>query len=273
MVEPGLTERVLRREQWIVGGCLLLIVALAWAWLFHAQAGMAPGAGPQVAAVAAMAGEAMPPSPPPLAAYFAQAAAMWFLMMTAMMLPSAAPMILLYGRFARGVADQGGALAPTALFGGSYLAVWAGFSLAAAGLQAALVHSGVISQAELGLGDRRIAGALLLAVGLYQLTPLKRACLEACRSPIGFLTRYWRPSAAGALRLGVRHGAYCVGCCWLIMALLFIGGVMSLTWVAALALVVLIEKATPFGPVVGRAAGVAALAYGAALLFGLRLPL
>ena len=121
---------------------------------------------------------------------------MWLIMMIAMMLPSAAPMILLYGKLARGGRQQGGVFASTTVFAGLYLAVWGGFSAIAALVQWALVRSGAISDMGLAFGDRRIAGALLIAAGLYQLTPLKRACLEKCRSPLSFLMRLWRPGMA-----------------------------------------------------------------------------
>jgi predicted metal-binding membrane protein len=219
--------------------------------------------------MAGMAGMAMAPPKAGLA-YFGGAFVMWLLMMVAMMLPSATPMILTYARFARGVREQGKVLAPTALFAGVYLAVWAGFSLAAAGLQTVLVQSGAVSAASLALGEPRIAGALLIAAGLYQLTPLKRVCLENCRSPLSFLVRLWRPTWAGTVRLGLLHGLYCLGCCWLIMALLFVGGVMSLAWVAVLAVIVLIEKVAPGGRQIGTIAAGVAMFVGAALVLGLR---
>jgi predicted metal-binding membrane protein len=246
---------------------------MAWMWLFQTglemrAADQAAVATPDMSGMAGMNMAGMPDMPgmamggPPAAlapagpAYLFSAFAMWLLMMVAMMLPSAAPMILLYERFAKGVKRQGRALAPTFLFAATYLGVWAGFSLLAAAVQFLLVQSGLISAMGLALGSRRIAGLLLIAAGLYQLTPLKRACLAACRSPLSFLTRLWRPGWAGALRLGFAHGLYCLGCCWLLMALLFVGGVMNLAWVAALAILVLIEKVAPIGDRFGAAVGV-----------------
>jgi predicted metal-binding membrane protein len=173
---------------------------------------------------------------------------------------------LLYGRLARGARAQGAALAPTAIFAVVYLAAWAAFSLAAAIAQWLLVRSGLVSELTLAFGDRRIGGALLIAAGLYQMTPLKRTCLESCRSPMSFLMRLWRPSWAGAARLGLAHGLYCLGCCALLMALLFVFGVMNLAWVAALALFVLIEKVLPFGSPLGILAGVASIGVGAIMM-------
>ncbi|HEV2078412.1 MAG TPA: DUF2182 domain-containing protein [Allosphingosinicella sp.] len=166
---------------------------------------------------------------------------MWVVMMVAMMLPSAAPMILLFARVAQGA---GPALNST-LFVASYLIVWALFSLAATVAQAALISAGILSDMTLALGDGGMAGGLLVLVGLYQLSPLKEACLDACRAPLSFILRLWRPGVAGTLRLGFAHGTYCVGCCWGLMLLLFVGGVMNIAWIVGLALLVLVEKVAP----------------------------
>ena len=191
--------------------------------------------------------------------------AMWAIMMVAMMLPSAAPMILLYARVAARAPRETSMLAPTFVFAGTYVALWSVFAVIATSLQWALSGLHVVSDVTMAVGDRRIGGALLLVTGLYQLTPLKRICLDNCRSPLSFLTARWRPGINGAVRLGLAHGAYCVGCCWLLMALLFVGGVMNLIWVAAIAIIVLIEKTVPFGDRDGRIAG------GLAILAGLTL--
>ena len=240
-------ERALLRDRWIVGVCLALLVALACLWLWRDHAAMAQWD----ASMAAMgmkdmemAGGPMATSSAP-AAYIVEAFVMWFIMMVAMMLPSAAPMILLYGKLARAGRQQGGVFASTTMFAGVYLAVWGGFSAVAALIQWALVSSGAISDMGLAFGDHRVAGALLIAAGLYQFTPLKHACLKKCRSPFSFLMRLWRPGLAGAARLGLTHGVYCLGCCAMLMALLFVFGVMNLAWVALLAVLVLIEKAVP----------------------------
>lgn len=265
-------ERLLKRDRLIVGACLALVVVLAWGWLLHAASdmpAMPAAAHAPTSSMAGMSGMASVAAAPASAAWSTQlgaAFAMWCLMMTAMMLPSATPMILLYARFARQAQAQGAVLAPAAAFAGVYLLVWMAFSLVAAVVQTALVGAGAVSAMTLSIGDRRATGVLLIAVGLYQLTPLKRACLTTCRSPLSFLTRYWRPGWIGALRLGVAHGAYCVGCCWVLMALLFVGGVMNLAWVALLALIVLVEKASPGGRVAGLVAGALALAVGAVMV-------
>ncbi len=210
---------------------------------------------------------AMMVSPADAVSYLTSAFAMWLLMMIAMMLPSATPMILLYGRLARGARAQGAAMAPTVIFAGMYLAVWGGFSALAALAQWLLVRSGAVSELSLTVGDRRVGGALLIAAGLYQATPLKRACLDACRSPLSFLMRLWRPGWAGAARLGLAHGIYCLGCCALLMILLFVFGVMNLIWVASLSLFVLVEKALPAGSRIGAGAAIVAVIVGLIMIF------
>jgi predicted metal-binding membrane protein len=183
--------------------------------------------------------------------------AMWTTMMVAMMLPSAAPAILLYGRVHRHSADTDN-LPPTMAFLAGYLACWFGFSALAATLQHAI-------RTDL-LVNRVSAATLLIAAGLYQLSPLKDACLTRCRSPAEFITRHYRPGRWGAVRLGLLHGAYCVGCCWMLMALLFVGGVMNLAWVAGLALLVAAEKLLPGGRWIARIAGIALIGWGVVLL-------
>jgi len=253
-------EHALARDRWIIGGAIALIAALAWAWLWREQATMG----------GAMAGMNMPDMPEmdAPAAYLSSAFLMWLIMMVGMMLPSAAPMILLYGKIARSARAGGAPIAPTALFAGVYLAVWTGFSGVAALAQFLLVRSGAVSDITLAFGDKRIAGALLIAAGLYQITPLKRLCLRYCRSPFQFLMRLWRPGLAGAARLGLVHGLSCLGCCAALMALLFVFGVMSLVWVAALAAFVLAEKALPLGTHVSFGAGIVAAAVGLVFILG-----
>jgi predicted metal-binding membrane protein len=264
-------ERALLRDRWIVGGCLALLVALACLWLWRDTVAMARW-DESMAAMGMkdteMEGGPMATSSAP-AAYLVENFVMWLIMMIAMMLPSAAPMILLYGKLARGARRQGGVFASTTVFAGFYLAVWAGFSALAALVQWALVRTGAISDMGLAFGDSRVAGALLVAAGLYQLTPLKHNCLEKCRSPLSFLMRLWRPGLAGAARLGLTHGFYCLGCCAMLMALLFVFGVMNLAWVALLATAVLIEKVVPGGHRIGWFAGIAAVAVGAVMVLGL----
>ena len=191
---------------------------------------------------------------------------MWFVMMAGMMVPSAAPTVLLFDRVARRAAP-GAALARTAPFVAGYLLVWGAFSVAATALQVELIAAGWID--EMGVSARPwLTTALLAGVGTYQWLPAKRACLDHCRSPVRFLVEAYRPGASGALVMGVRHGLYCLGCCWALMLLLFVGGVMNLLWVALIAAVVFVEKLLARGAWLRRAIGLAAL--GAALVVVIR---
>ena len=209
--------------------------------------------------------ESMTGLQPWTATEFALRLAMWAVMMVAMMVPTAAPMTLLYAAVARKAAAQHNPLASTSVFVSGYIAMWTIFSLVATIAQHALDQAALLSP----LMVTRSAGlgaTLLIAAGVYQLTPLKNACLRNCRAPAHFLSRYWRTGDLGAFRMGLRLGAYCVGCCWILMGLLFVGGVMNLLWIAAIAIFVLLEKTSPFGDVSGRFAGVALILVGAVSL-------
>ena len=195
--------------------------------------------------------------------------AMWWIMMIAMMSPSAAPTVLLYARVHRHALAKGQVqdkLAPSGVFVAGYLLVWLGFSVAAAALYWLLERTAIVSATTMSSQSRWLSGIILIAAGLYQLSPLKNSCLSHCRALAAFLSRHWRPHALGALRLGATHGVFCVGCCWMLMALLFVGGVMNLVWIAALAILVLVEKVFPAGQWGGRAAGIALIAWGIATL-------
>jgi predicted metal-binding membrane protein len=186
-------------------------------------------------------GEMRPP-PPGSAAAWVTAFAMWSVMMVAMMLPTAAPMLLVFARLCERRAPPGGrGTLRWLLFAGGYLAVWIGFSAAAASLQWLLAAREFLTGMG-ALGTRWASGGLLVAVGVYQLTPLKAACLRGCQSPLGFLLTRWRDGPAGALGMGAQHGLLCAGCCWALMALMFVGGTMSLVWMAGLTAFVLVEK-------------------------------
>jgi predicted metal-binding membrane protein len=190
---------------------------------------------------------------------------MWWVMMVAMMLPSAAPMILLFGTVNRKQRETGHPHVATSTFAIGYLAAWAGFSLVAVILQWVFARAGILSPMLVGT-NVIFGGVLLLVAGIYQLTPIKHACLRHCRSPLVFLRIHWRRGARGALRMGILHGAFCVGCCWFLMGLLFFGGVMNLYWIAGLALLVLFEKTVPAGHWIGYATGVGLLVWGAGTL-------
>ena len=188
--------------------------------------------------------------------------AMWATMMVAMMVPTAAPMTLLYAAVARKAAAQRNVLAPTCVFVTGYIVMWTIFSLVATIAQHALDRAALLSP-MMSSNSAAFGAALLIAAGVYQFTPLKNACLRNCRAPAHFLSRNWRTGNLGAFRMGLTLGAYCVGCCWILMGLLFVGGVMNLLWIAAIAIFVLLEKTSPFGDVSGRFAGAAMILVGA----------
>jgi predicted metal-binding membrane protein len=186
---------------------------------------------------------------------------MWAVMMVAMMLPSAAPMILVFERVHLDRAAKQQPYVPTAVFAAGYLAVWVGFSVLATAAQWAL-HTAALLSPGMAAASPWLGGALLIAAGAFQLTPLKRACLAKCRTPLGFMLTEWREGVGGALMMGLRHGVFCTICCWGLMALLLVGGVMNLLWVAGLAIVVLGEKVLPRGELLGRIGGALLIAWG-----------
>jgi predicted metal-binding membrane protein len=255
-------EAVLRRDRAIGLAGLVAIAALAWLWLVH----MALGMEHEAMGHAAM-GMAMPQMAPWGPVDLLLLFTMWAVMMVAMMLPSAAPMVLVFTAVNRRRAEHARPLARTGIFVLGYVIVWAAYSAAAAAAQWALHAAALLSPAMVATSPY-LAGAILVAAGVFQWTPLKQACLAGCRSPLSFLMTDWREGARGALRMGVRHGAYCVGCCWLLMALLFVAGVMNLLWVAAIAAFVLLEKVVPRGEWVGRVAGVLLVVAGLLVMLG-----
>jgi predicted metal-binding membrane protein len=191
--------------------------------------------------------------------------AMWAVMMVAMMLPSAAPMILLFDTISRRRYEQGERAVATQVFAGGYLIVWISFGLIATLLQYGLEQALVMSMA-MRTTNSLLAGGILVGAGIYQLTPLKQACLRHCRSPLDFVVTRWRKGTRGAFAMGCEHGTYCLGCCWVLMALLFVGGVMNLLWVAALSLYVLAEKVLPATHWLSRLAGMILIVWGGATL-------
>ena len=285
MERAGILERALRRDRAIVVAGLLAVVVASWAELLRevsamaamgaaaapgAMDGMATGdaAMPAGAAMSGMAMGDMAMAAGPAAALPGHAlaiGAMWAVMMAAMMLPSASPMILFYTRITGERGAGRSAAGASGVFVAGYLAVWAFFSVAAASLQIAFDRYALISP-SMRATSAVLAGVVLVAAGLYQFTPAKRACLRHCRSPLEFVMLHWRPGTRGAFAMGVRHGGYCVGCCWLLMLLLFVGGVMNVAWIAGIALYVLVEKTVPAGHWVSRAAGIALIAWGVATL-------
>jgi predicted metal-binding membrane protein len=265
---PGpILETLLRRDRWIVAAALAVSTVLAWAYvLWLASAMTAPGS-----PMPAMPGMSMdsPSLKPWDAADFGFTFAMWAVMMIGMMTPSAAPMILIYARVARQAELQGKPLAASGWFFGGYLLSWTAFSLAATALQGALQHAALLTP-MMALAANHLGGAVLIAAGLYQWTRLKDSCLQRCRSPLAFIQDHggFKRQAPASLKLGFHHGLYCIGCCWALMALLFVGGVMNIVWIAAIAVLVLVEKAAPKGRLIARIVGILFIAAGARLIAG-----
>ena len=254
-----LLSGLLRHDRAVVLGALAGIIVAAWAYLLL-------GAGIDMEMMDMGGGQLMAMAPEWTPGYAALIFVMWVVMMAAMMLPSAAPTILLVAALARNRGGISGAVPATAaLFASGYILVWSGFSLAAAFLQWGLSEAGLLSE-TMALGNAILVGAVLVAAGVYQWTPLKDTCLRHCRSPAEFLVRHWRRGALGAVRTGIRHGLFCLGCCWVLMALLFVGGLMNLAWVGAITLLVLIEKTMPWGGRMSRVAGALLAVWGAASL-------
>jgi len=258
-------ETVLRRERAVVAIGLVALAALAWVFLWR-------GAGMGMSAIDMTALTLFPHLQPDAAGgmevSWPVVIAMWWTMMIAMMVPSVAPLVLLYARVLRHRSANGpsGTYVSSTFLLTGYLAAWLLFSLAAATVQGQLEPAGLISEMMLWSRNSILSAAVLLVAGAYQLSPLKYACLKQCRSPVQFLTQYWRPGRIGAFILGARHGAYCVGCCWLLMALLFVGGVMNLVWIAVLTALVLVEKLVPIGPQIGRLSGYVLIVWAMATL-------
>ena len=291
MVKSTALENLLRHGRTVVIGGLVGVIGLSWVYVLlgagmgmtafemtatsvstgelqgSAQSeasGSAMSAGSMSDGVLDQAMEAMKPvvwSP----GYAALMALMWWTMMVAMMVPTAAPMILLFATVNRRQRQKGAPFVPTGVFAAGYALVWGAFSVVAMGLQWGLERLALLSPVLVS-ASVVFGGALLIGAGLYQLTPLKHACLRHCRSPLEFITGHWRKGTFGALTMGLEHGAFCLGCCWVLMGLLFYGGVMNLYWIIGLALYVLLEKLIPAGNWFASITGFGLIAWGGVLI-------
>lgn len=250
-----------RRERAVAALALLVVMVLAWVALLRMRAGMTTAAGHAMEMPSMTMSGTQPWSWVEVALLFL----MWAVMMVAMMLPSAAPMILLVATVNHRRRERSGPAAPTAFFVAGYLLVWTGFSAGAALAQSGLHQAALLSPA-MATTSPILGGLLLILAGVYQWLPAKSACLGRCRSPVGFLGSEWREGSAGALMMGLRHGLFCLGCCWALMTLLFVAGVMNIVWIAAIAGLVLIEKVAAAGPWIGRLAGLALALWGGWLM-------
>lgn len=256
-----------RAERILVAGCLAAIVLLSWVYLLDMARDMAgmdlsgEAPSPAMAGLGEMADMAVASPTSWGLADVLSLFVMWAVMMVAMMVPSAMPMTLAFLGVSQRRRTAGRPAVPTCIFVLGYVGIWTVYSAAAALAQWGL-HEAALISADMVVTSAWINGGLLVAAGVFQWTPLKRACLTGCRSPLAFLMGEWREGPWGAFRMGLRHGSYCVGCCWILMALLFVTGVMNLLWVAVIAAFVLLEKVVPRGALVGHVAGAALVGAG-----------
>ena len=260
LATPALLDRgieaIARNDRRIAIGGLAAVVALSWLYLWICAADMD---------TASTATVTMPRATD--AGALALTFAMWTVMMAGMMLPSAAPTILLYGTLVRKNGARGTILPGVWIFAGAYLLIWTVFSVAATILQAVLEQTALLT-AEMTVASAWLGALALIVAGMYQLTPFKQVCLRKCRNPLEFFLTSWRAGPGGAFRMGLEHGAYCVGCCWALMLLLFVAGVMNLAWVALIAAFVFVEKLFPAERVLTHAASVVLVLAGLVLLAG-----
>jgi predicted metal-binding membrane protein len=250
-------ESILKRDRLLVGTGLLAITLVAWTYMaYEAHAMYRTG-------VCCCIGMKMsgPDTQPWSTATLLPLFLMWAEMMVAMMIPSAAPMILTFAMVQRKRREQERPFVPTGIFLVGYLLVWTGFSAVAA-IGQWILHAEALLSPMMVSTSPILGGALLIIAGVFQWTPLKDACITHCRSPLNFLMADWREGRMGALLMGLKHGAYCTGCCWFLMALLFVAGVMNLWWIAVIALFVLVEKIAPRGLFADKAGGILLAAWG-----------
>ena len=268
-MSSGSLELLFRRDRRIVVAALVVVTALAWGYLVWLSQSMStPGM-----SMPDMPGMDMSAAVRPVlrvwtAGDFAFIFLMWAIMMVGMMTPSATPMILIYARVARQAVQEGRPFAATGWFVSGYLLGWAAFSVLAAIAQGALVRLAWLTPMMVA-ASTKVGGVVLIVAGAYQFTPLKNNCLSQCQSPFAFIQANggFRRGRGASIQLGMRHASYCIGCCWALMALLFVGGVMNILWISAIAIFVLIEKAVPAGGVIARVAGAGLAVAGIWLLF------
>jgi predicted metal-binding membrane protein len=256
-------EALLRRDRAIVAAALFVLAGLTWAYLLWLAADMGDMNMSGFRMIPAGMALMMPVTTPWNSTEFAFVFAMWAVMMVGMMMPSAAPMILIYARVGRQAAQQRKPFASSSWFASGYLLAWIGFALVATFGHWALEQGNWLTP-DMAAASETLSGIVLVAAGLYQWTPLKDACLRQCQGPLLFIHRHggFRPKALGSLALGARHGCYCVGCCWALMAILFVGGAMNVLWIAAITIIVLLEKAVPGGRLISRISGAGLFAGG-----------
>jgi len=274
-MNDGTLNAILTRERVVVAAALAAITLLAWAyvlWLAAHMNTLMPAPAMDMSGMGDMPGMDMSAMMQPAFVawtlpHFLFMFGMWAVMMVGMMTPSAAPMILIYAQVAHQAATLGKSFVSSAWFASGYLLAWTAFALLATLAQWGLERAALLSP-MMASSSHIFGGVVLIAAGLFQWTPVKQACLAHCRAPLSFVQQHggFKPDISGALRLGALHGAYCVGCCWALMALLFVGGVMNVLWIAGLMIFVLAEKIIPGARYFSRIAGLIAIAAGAWML-------
>ena len=247
-------KNVLKKDRVIIVSALLVICILSWVYIIYLYKQMA------VMNMDA-AFFAMPMTPSWTIVDFALLFVMWFVMMIAMMTPAVAPLTLIFTMINRQRQQQNRPFVNTAYLITGYFLVWAAFSLAATSLQWLLQHVSLLNP-EMKTTDKIVGSLILIAAGIFQLTPLKQTCLQNCRTPLVFVNRHWREGKRAALRMGIQNGFYCLGCCWMLMVLLFVAGIMNLLWVALIAVFVLVEKVAPSIKWLSYATGLVLIVYG-----------
>lgn len=250
-----------RRDLWAISLSLAGITVLSWAYLVAMARDMAAPGGAACMAAMGIRGWS--------AGYFWMMFTMWAVMMVGMMVPSAAPMILIYAAVARKAQSEGTPIASAWAFTAGYLLMWTVFSFLATVAQWQLDRTALLSPMLVSQSPA-LGAALLVAAGVYQFLPAKSSCLENCRSPFHFISGHWKSGRAGALWMGLVHGTFCIGCCWALMLLLFVGGVMNLMWIALITAFVLLEKVLPWGERGGRISGGLMIACGSTLFLAHR---
>jgi predicted metal-binding membrane protein len=248
-------ESIIKQDRMIVIAGVVAVVAIAWGYtIYLAQSDAVTGMSMGVAAGNVRSWSGVD---------FSLMYLMWAVMMVAMMVPSAAPMILLFATVNRRRKEQSRPFVSTGVFLSGYLVVWAGFALGATLGNWGLHQASLLTSMMGGSSSGYLGGGLLIAAGLFQWSQLKSACLTHCRSPLSFLMSDWKDGTGGAFKMGLLHGRYCLGCCWILMALLFVLGVMNLVWIAALAAFVLAEKVAPAGVKMSKVTGGLLVGWGA----------
>jgi predicted metal-binding membrane protein len=258
MANNSAIEYILKKDRFLVLGGLFILCVLAWLYIIYLYRQMV------VMDMDALF-FAMPMTPEWSTADFALLFLMWFVMMIAMMTPSVAPLILIFAMVNRQRKQQHSPFVSTGYLFSGYFLVWAAFSLIATLLQWLLQHISLLNP-EMETTSKILGSFILIAAGIFQFTPLKQKCLSYCRTPIDFIHRSWKEGKKGALVMGIENGLYCLGCCWILMILLFVSGIMNLLWIAIIALFVLIEKVLPQAKWISFTAGVALVVYGAIVL-------